>query len=500
MASMGGGNLDPVPLIRILKGPRMLNKYLTAICKSERIPCAGAVKAIMQQRIQENIEKYVAEGNVVKFNHIKGLLLNPDDALYPNGGYAPYSSSPAAPSPRPAPGIQAPGIQVPRYVANGVGTQIVIDFKPSPFYTIQRQIGDVKTCPAMAAHRNNVEISVQAQNWPILGNLESDKSLRVMAFCSSDPGSMRQDISFPHQSEIKVNGGDVKANLRGLKNKPGSTRPVDLTPQVPILLEPAIRATPTTVQFLDTFYFMVYVVKTVAVEELRKKIENGKKLSKESVVNEMLSKAADPDIVATSTVLSLKCPLSTLRMDLPCRSTACRHNQCFDATSYLQLQEQGPTWLCPICNNSATFETLAVDDYVRDIITSTPRSIDQVTIEPDGKWSTNTRTPSPSKGNQDFDTEGDDDIIEIKDSKFLSIRNHSTPGTSASTPPTSLYSREPSTAMSAPRPSNKRPASSVIDLTLSDEDEEPISRAPKRQSTAAFGTRQVPHYATPGRS
>ncbi|KFZ03405.1 hypothetical protein V502_10976 [Pseudogymnoascus sp. VKM F-4520 (FW-2644)] len=486
----------------------MLNKYLTAICKAERIPCAGAVKAIMQQRIQDNIEKYVAEGNVVKFNHIKGLLANPEDALYPNGGYAPYSSSPAAPSPRPAPGIQAP-----RYMANGVGSQTVIDFKPSPFYTIQRQIGDLKTCPA---HRNNVEISVQAQNWPILGNLETDKSLRVMAFCTSDPG-MRQDISFPHQSEIKVNGGDVKANLRGLKNKPGSTRPVDLTPYLrlkpptypnkiemtyalttkasPDLLESAIVATPTT-----TFYFMVYVVKTVPVEELRKKIENGKKLSKESVINEMVSKAADPDIVATSTVLSLKCPLSTLRMDLPCRSTACRHNQCFDATSYLQLQEQGPTWLCPICNNSATFETLAVDDYVRDIITNTPRSVDQVTIEPDGKWSTNTRTPSPSKGNQDFDIEGDDDIIEIKDSKFLSLRNQSTPGTSASTPPTSLYSREPSTAMSAPRPSNKRPASSVIDLTLSDEDEEPISRAPKRQSTAAFASNQVPHFATPGRS
>lgn len=54
MASMGAGNLDPVPLIRILKGPRMLNKYLTAICKAERIPCAGAVKAIMQQRIQDS--------------------------------------------------------------------------------------------------------------------------------------------------------------------------------------------------------------------------------------------------------------------------------------------------------------------------------------------------------------------------------------------------------------------------------------------------------------
>ena len=74
------------------------------------------------------------------------------------------------------------------------------------------------------------------------------------------------------------------------------------------------------------------------------------------------NKARDADIVATASVLSLKCPLSTLRIDLPCRSISCRHNQCFDATSYLQLQEQGPTWLCPICNRSAPFDSLAIDE------------------------------------------------------------------------------------------------------------------------------------------
>jgi hypothetical protein len=54
----------------------------------------------------------------------------------------------------------------------------------------------------------------------------------------------------------------------------------------------------------------------------------------------VVNKARDADIVATATVLSLKCPLSTLRIELPCRSIACKHNQCFDATSYLQLQEK----------------------------------------------------------------------------------------------------------------------------------------------------------------
>lgn len=49
-----------------------------------------------------------------------------------------------------------------------------------------------------------------------------------MVFCAGG-NTGTQDIAFPHQSELKVNGGDIKANLRGLKNKIGSTRPVDIT-------------------------------------------------------------------------------------------------------------------------------------------------------------------------------------------------------------------------------------------------------------------------------
>jgi E3 SUMO-protein ligase PIAS1 len=49
-----------------------------------------------------------------------------------------------------------------------------------------------------------------------------------MVFCAGDCLGT-QEIAFPHQSELKVNGGEIKANLRGLKNKPGSTRPVDIT-------------------------------------------------------------------------------------------------------------------------------------------------------------------------------------------------------------------------------------------------------------------------------
>jgi len=49
-----------------------------------------------------------------------------------------------------------------------------------------------------------------------------------MIFCACD-NLGRQDIAFPYPSEIKVNGHEVKANLHGLNNKPGSTSPVDIT-------------------------------------------------------------------------------------------------------------------------------------------------------------------------------------------------------------------------------------------------------------------------------
>jgi len=73
-------------------------------------------------------------------------------------------------------------------------------------------------------------------------------------------------------------------------------------------------------------------------------------------------KANDPDIVVGSSLMSLKDPISTLRIAIPVRSTICTHNQCFDAESFLQLQEQAPTWQCPICNKTISFEGLAVDE------------------------------------------------------------------------------------------------------------------------------------------
>ena len=166
------------------------------------------------------------------------------------------------------------------------------------------------------------------------------------------------------------------------------------------------------------------------------------------------------------------------------RSEFCKHNQCFDATSYLQMQEQAPTWTCPICNRQAPYERLQVDLYVDDILKRTPKNTEQVVIEPDGQWhlqDTNTISPS-AKGAQSPNTPDDDDdegIIEIRDpgsvasDRVTMLRAESrlpTLNTTIRTPPTS--SREQSIASSSAQRSTKRPAGEVIDLTLSDDDDD----------------------------
>jgi E3 SUMO-protein ligase PIAS1 len=62
--------------------------------------------------------------------------------------------------------------------------------------------------------------------------MKADGSMRLLLFSALEqplaPYS-RLDIAFPSQIEVKINEEEVKANYKGLKNKPGSTRPADIT-------------------------------------------------------------------------------------------------------------------------------------------------------------------------------------------------------------------------------------------------------------------------------
>lgn len=122
------------------------------------------------------------------------------------------------------------------------------------------------------------------------------------------------------------------------------------------------------------------------MEELTQRIKQRNVITRQSVLNEIVKTANNPDVKLGLSVISLKDPISTLRITVPCRSTVCTHNQCFDAVSFLQLQEMAPTWSCPICNKAISYEALAVDQYVGEILAKV-QNADEVTIQPNGEWS-----------------------------------------------------------------------------------------------------------------
>jgi E3 SUMO-protein ligase PIAS1 len=123
-----------------------------------------------------------------------------------------------------------------------------VSFKDSPFYTVMKSLTPVVECRGSSSlgciyrdktkhdaarenTRDTVKVSVTLTG-DVVEQLHNDHNCKVMAFCAADsnlPPFAHSDIAFPHQVELKCNLDEVKANLRGLKNKAGSTRPADIT-------------------------------------------------------------------------------------------------------------------------------------------------------------------------------------------------------------------------------------------------------------------------------
>lgn len=84
--------------------------------------------------------------------------------------------------------------------------------------------------PARDQTRDTVELIINLHA-DLAEQLSADRSTRAMIYSASEPMSPFQkvEIEFPYQLEIRINQDEVQANFRGLKNKPGTTRPVDIT-------------------------------------------------------------------------------------------------------------------------------------------------------------------------------------------------------------------------------------------------------------------------------
>ncbi|KIW97004.1 uncharacterized protein Z519_02395 [Cladophialophora bantiana CBS 173.52] len=473
---------------------------LKNVLRSEGLALSG-VKSELQIRTIAHIEKLRNASDIAALNRIRGTLRGLPSPYHNSNSYHPHYSN-LTPTSSASPQFSSPSAHnsynMPFNQTSGASR---LTFKGSPFYTIARQLTQVYECKARESARDTARLVVCLPQ-DIIDKLNKDPSYRVMVFCASENSGalMREpsDIAFPHNVELKCNASEVKANLKGLKNRPGSTRPADITS----LIKKKPANYPNSVEMIyalttKKFFLVVNLVLQKPIDTMVANIRRGRMISKDQVLREMRRKAEDPDeIVATSMVLSLKDPVGYTRINTPCRGIGCNHLQCFDAALYLQLQEQAPTWTCPICNRAAPWEQLALDQYVNDILNLTPKSVEAVTVEVDGRWHIQSETdttgrrsnPTPSDDyDDDDDGDGDDDgdLVEISNGPSFRPSNLETlTPFSVKTPP--LSSREVSIAPSGSKPSshNKKRPREVIDLTLSDdEDARPAPKAPRMSNS-----------------
>ncbi|TGZ80958.1 hypothetical protein EX30DRAFT_32090 [Ascodesmis nigricans] len=466
---------------------RLIVRQLAAVLRRHGLVTSG-LKGVLQKRLKDYIHEVFNSGNTARFEALKNDIFNPDGL---SGG--PTMNVLATSSVLPP-----MGTFVNSYTSSSTATSSSsqlpanIHFVESPFYTVLTQLSNVVLLPTMTQNRHNVKAVVTLAEEQAAGL--RDGKYKAMVYCTmldGRPFASRSEIAFPHQSELSVNSKTVTGvNLRGLKNKPGTTRPADITSFLVLKSQYRNEVTLTyavtrEVRVKADFGFQVNLVSPSSVDVLVGKLKTGDAISKRTVIDDLAKKNQDPDIVATSQIMSLKCPISTLRIETPVRSRHCRHMQCFDATSFLQLQQQAPTWNCPTCNHTVLFKQLAVDEYFGDILSNTPKTVDSVTIDPDGQWAVaaeSSNSPAPDDSDDEYTGK---DIVSLDDDSPQPPRRT----TSVTTPAVST----PSSTRAGGSTTTKRAASQVIDLTLSSDDDEPPPTRIKRMHNVDFPT--PPSYA-----
>ncbi|KAL1481457.1 hypothetical protein MTO96_015608 [Rhipicephalus appendiculatus] len=335
-------------------------------------------------------------------------------------------------------------------------------FKQEPFFDVLATLVEpkgLKTSGREGWQHAYIPFQFETQHVRLLRFSQTDKvesspesNVQVhLRFCLLGTNS-EQDDRYPSDLAVKVND-----RLVGLpepitsKVTGGATERV----QLPINIISSCFVSPAVINELRVTWQPVrgreYVVglflvkkRTVAtiVSGLQRERTQHATLTTTMVKKKMKRRASGDEVAVTRLHVSLTCPLSRTRMKVPCRARSCNHLDCFDASTYLQVNERRPAWICPVCGNRAALSSLVVDQLFVDIIANVPGDCESVIFLEDGSWTTST---------SQSDCEND-------------ATNSATPSSSTactSTPPSEPSSSEPEPVG---RPS-KRPRMEVIDLT-----------------------------------
>ncbi|XP_039759088.1 E3 SUMO-protein ligase PIAS2 isoform X2 [Pararge aegeria] len=364
--------------------------------------------------------------NMYQHPAVSGYNPNPQDSraqnmpvtarqnpMYGSGMYHGYSGgggATLAPMPSPSPTTPLPPFPV----------HPDVKFKKLPFYDVLADLMKPSTMMPMQAgrmqegtfifHLTPQQATEIACGKDIVGtNNKLDYVVQAqLRFCLLETSCEQEDY-FPPSVNVKVNNKMCPLPNPIPTNKP---TPEPKRPPRPVNISSLVKLSPTVANtihvtwasdFTRAYVLSVFLVKKLTSAELlvRLKAKGTKNPDyTRSLIKEKLSEDYDSEIATTSLRVSLMCPLGKMRMSCPCRPAACPHLQCFDASLFLQMNERKPTWLCPVCDRPAPYDSLVVDGYFQEVLTSSrlASECNEIQLHADGNWSAHVppaRAPLP---------------------------------------------------------------------------------------------------------
>jgi E3 SUMO-protein ligase PIAS1 len=95
-------------------------------------------------------------------------------------------------------------------------------------------------------------------------------------------------VEFPTHSDIRCNGSLITANLRGIKNRPGTVNPPDLTTHAIVMAGVGNKVDVTFQESRSSYTVLVYLVEKHTVTQLVEKIRKKGFISKETTLNKSI--------------------------------------------------------------------------------------------------------------------------------------------------------------------------------------------------------------------
>ncbi|BFZ01890.1 hypothetical protein BsWGS_04929 [Bradybaena similaris] len=298
-------------------------------------------------------------------------------------------------------------------------------------------------------------------------------------FCLLEPSCEQADM-FPSQIQVRVNNKPATLPNVIPTNKPNVEpkrpgRPVDITNQCRLSSSVSNAITVTwAADFTRNFCMSVYLVRKLSSDILLSRLRQfgHRHLDHtKALIKEKLAQDPDCEIATTSVRVSLMCPLGKMRIQMPCRASTCTHLQCFDASTFLQMNERKPTWMCPVCDRPCPYDKLIIDGYFVDIFQQSP-SCNDIVFHEDGSWSP--IKPQKENSNQVILTTISKSLMPTSSSSPLISSPLLTPSTLSVSSSLPVLSH-PQTAAAA-APAAQKPKGPIIDLTLdsSDDDDDAV--------------------------